>query len=357
MSVMRTKAFVLRYVLQSLTVLLVSTGAVLAESICDVVVKERAFDSHSLATKTKLNTSAVDDICSTRWSSNDQVKKQAASWTSNASAFSDMFKGTGNGTWDADSHTASENYDKLCVNTQRSLLYDFFARSGDVIAATAVNAWRDCVLNQAQQFGLFSKIVVTPDRSNFTVEVIYKPTGASGFKVGPYDHSGYECKVGEADAQGYDVSNNYVAMSCTPKNDNDLNVAINTDVNALIGTFEVRSKKYFELENEIDAVRRDVGDASSQIVEIKSKHFETQYLEVPIGNSDAYQIQEVVCRDASGRLGLAVGGGAFHNSGGAYSGRITESYQSQDGHAWTTGVRNTAGSGGAMVRFQAICSY
>ncbi|TPN48558.1 hypothetical protein [Mesorhizobium sp. B1-1-7] len=247
------------------------TGPSFAESICDMVIAQRAFDVHSHGVKSGLTSNAADAVCSVRWSSNDDAKTQAAKWTSDADAFEGMFKGTGNGNWDTTSHSASENYDQICLRTDRSLLITYFSRNFDLIAEHAVNAWRDCVLAQSSQFGLFSTVQITPDRSNVTISVIYKPTGTDRLTIQGYDpDAGYSCSIDGRDARNIRVDNNAAQISCRPTNENDLNISLNTNTASFIGPFLVKSGKYLELEQALADARQQLADAQTDISILKS---------------------------------------------------------------------------------------
>jgi hypothetical protein len=231
-----------------------ANGATAQTDICATIIAFRAFDIYDSTVKSHLQQNAADDICSVQWNTDKEARDTTAKWDSNASAFEDMFKGTGNGFWNTNSHSAQENYAQLCIRTNRSVLANYFAHSYTQIASNAVNAWRACVLGALQQFGLFSELTITPDRSAFALKVVFKPVGEEKLKIVGYDSKGgYGCKIGNKDAQNIDAPSNDFTLSCTPTKDTDILVAITT--NALsIGPYTVRSGQYLDLVAQLETL-------------------------------------------------------------------------------------------------------
>jgi len=238
--------------------------------VCSVVLQSHAFDIHQSTTRISLATATAEDICKTAWSSEEEAKATVRKWDSNASAYEGMFKGTGNGQWDDSKHTIKENFDWLCASDHRSSLTQYFMTTFDHVADVAVNAWLQCVLNTNQK-GLFSKLTIAPDRSSFTIDVVYKPNGAGDvLHIDGYtSDQGYTCKYLDEDARDFDVTEPDVLLTCNPTREGDVTAAINTSSGA-IGPYHVPSKQFLDLSRRYDELLARVASLAETASALKA---------------------------------------------------------------------------------------
>lgn len=239
-----------------------------AADICDAVLNSRAFDTYESTTVDNLATRAIDNICNTKWSSKDDFTERVRKWDSSFS-YIDIFKGTGNANVSQQNRTVDQDYQQFCQNADNSYLRNYLKKSRTQLTDTAVKAWESCI-KTTQQTGLFSRAIVSQDKTLVTIAVRFIPAGVGDKLVlRGYDHSRYTCSLLGQDTVDFDLSakglGNSVDIACFPKDtQSELHVAIETSQNQTIGPFVIPSKAYLDLQQMFGALsmRADELDAS-----------------------------------------------------------------------------------------------
>jgi hypothetical protein len=219
-------------------------------------------------------TRATEDICNTKWSSKDDFTKRVRKWDSGFS-YLDIFKGTGNADVSGEGRTVDQDYQQFCKSADSSYLRNYFTKSRSQLTDTAVRAWESCIKTTVQT-GLFSRAIVSPDRTLITIAVRFRPSG-NGDKLilKGYDESRYTCSLLGQNVVDFDLAarglGNSVDIACFPKDSSsELHVAINTSQDQTIGPFVVPSKAYLELQQSFTALSGRTDDLEKSLATVKA---------------------------------------------------------------------------------------
>jgi hypothetical protein len=245
-----------------------------AADICEAVLSTRSFDTYETTTLDNLATRATEDICNTKWSSKDDFTSRVRKWDSSFS-YLDIFKGTGNADVSGENRTVDQDYQQFCKNADNSYLRNFFTKSRTQLTDTAVKAWENCI-KTTQETGLFSRSIVSPDRTLITIAVRFRPSGIGDKLIlKGYDNSRYTCSLLGQDVVNFDLAakglGNSVDIACFPKDpQSELHIAINTSQNQTIGPFIVPSKAYLALQESFAALSSRADELDRSLAAVKA---------------------------------------------------------------------------------------
>lgn len=106
------------------------------------------------------------------------------------------------------------------------------------------------------------------DRSSFTIEGRFKPSGANdkltikGYTAG----MGYSCKYVNSDVKDLTITDPEFALNCVPTSDSELKVSISTD-HSLIGPFTIPRQMPFDAKTEIDTLKAELATVTGRLDE------------------------------------------------------------------------------------------
>jgi hypothetical protein len=262
---------------------------VFAESLCDIALNSKAFNTSDYDTSTKILMSKKDDACNAVYTSEGEAISSAKSSGANVGygGFSVGYseaKQVGENKW-------SIKDSKFCHASAEELDSATSTRAKTQVASDALKAWSECIDKTASN-NLFVEYTLNPGGTGFTGLLRFRvSSGKTTFKITGIESNldpsnnlaKVNCSIGRKNIQTNSdkdvdiiIDKTKTSIKCTKNANTSLKISLNTDQDDqtwidLPSATELKQTKIEDLNDELNKLKSDFND----VLDKNNKSFQT----------------------------------------------------------------------------------